>query len=73
MDTKTFIDHVNGTRKTEHILQALEGQPIDWENSYAYGDSFSDLPVLELVGNPIAVKPEEKLLNVAKERGWEII
>ncbi|GGA26438.1 HAD family hydrolase [Psychrobacillus lasiicapitis] len=73
VDTKTFIDHVNGTRKTEHILQALEGQPIDWENSYAYGDSFSDLPVLELVGNPIAVKPEEKLLNVAKERGWEII
>ncbi|MDI2589067.1 HAD-IB family hydrolase [Psychrobacillus sp. NEAU-3TGS] len=73
VDTKRFIDHVNGTRKTEHILQALEGQPIDWENSYAYGDSFSDLPVLELVGNPIAVKPEEKLLNVAKERCWEII
>lgn len=73
VDTKTHIKHVNGTRKTESILQALKGQQIDWENSYAYGDSFSDLPVLELVGNPIAVNPEEKLQVIAKERDWEII
>ncbi|SES08336.1 HAD family phosphatase [Psychrobacillus sp. OK032] len=73
VDTKTHIKHVNGTRKTENILQALEGKQIDWENSYAYGDSFSDLPVLELVGNPIAVNPEGKLQVIAKERDWEII
>ena len=73
VDTQTLIKHVNGTRKTENILQALEGQQIDWENSYAYGDSFSDLPVLELVGNPVAVSPEEKLRSVAKARNWEII
>ena len=59
--------------KRRSILQALEGQQIDWENSYAYGDSFSDLPVLELVGNPVAVNPEEKLRSVAKARNWEII
>ena len=73
VDTKTRVKHVNGTRKTESLLQALEGQEIDWENSFAYGDSYSDLPVLELVGNPVAVKPEEKLRSVAKARGWEII
>lgn len=73
VDLQTPIKHINGTRKTENILQALKGQQIDWENSFAYGDSYSDLPVLELVGNPVAVKPEEKLLGVAKERGWEII
>lgn len=73
VDIRTPIQHVNGARKTENILKVLEGQQIDWENSYAYGDSFSDMPVLELVGNPVAVKPEEKLRTVAKERGWEII
>jgi len=73
VDTKTRVKHVNGTRKTESLLQTLEGQEIDWENSFAYGDSYSDLPVLELVGNPVAVKPEEKLRSVAKARGWEII
>ncbi|MBD7945257.1 HAD-IB family hydrolase [Psychrobacillus sp. AK 1817] len=71
--TKSPLEHVNGAMKTQKLLEQLEGQEIDWENSYAYGDSYSDLPVLELVGNPIAVKPEEKLRNLAQERGWEII
>jgi len=73
IDINTPILHINGTRKTDHILNTLKDIEVDWENSYAYGDSFSDLPVLELVGNPVAVRPEEKLRNVAKERGWEII
>lgn len=73
IDTKTKINHVNGREKVKGILEALQGQQIDWENSYAYGDSFSDLPVLDLVGNPVAVRPEEKLRSIAKQRGWEII
>ena len=73
LDTTSRIYHVNGTRKTESIFKALEDKTIDWENSFAYGDSFSDLPVLELVGNPVAVKPEEKLRNIANGRGWEIL
>ncbi|QFF98766.1 HAD-IB family hydrolase [Psychrobacillus glaciei] len=73
VDTQTRIIHVNGTQKSKNIIEALDGKQIDWENSYAYGDSYSDLPVLNLVGNPIAVKPEDKLRSVAKDRGWEII
>jgi HAD superfamily hydrolase (TIGR01490 family) len=73
VDSQITIKHVNGNQKVKSILQVLEGQQIDWENSYAYGDSYSDLPVLELVGNPVAVKPEEKLRFIAKERDWEII
>lgn len=73
LDTKSPLEHVNGVMKTKKLLERLEGQEIDWENSYAYGDSYSDLPVLELVGNPVAVKPEEKLLTVAQQRGWEIL
>lgn len=73
IDIHSPITHINGSRKTENILKILKDKQIDWENSFAYGDSYSDLPVLELVGNPIAVKPEEKLRNIAKERGWEIL
>ena len=71
--TKNAITHVNGEQKTLKVHEALDGLQIDWENSYAYGDSFSDLPVLELVGNAVAVRPEEKLRSLANERGWEII
>lgn len=71
--TKNVIKHVNGEQKTLKVREALSGHQIDWKNSYAYGDSFSDLPVLELVGNPVAVRPEEKLRKLATARGWEVM
>lgn len=71
--TRNAINHINGKQKTLKVQEALEGFQIDWKNSYAYGDSYSDLPVLELVGNPVAVRPEEKLRSLAKDRGWEVI
>lgn len=71
--TKNAINHVNGQQKTLKVHEALVGHQIDWENSYAYGDSFSDMPVLELVGNPVAVRPEERLRSLANARGWEVM
>ncbi|PID24472.1 HAD family phosphatase [Sporosarcina sp. P7] len=65
--------HIQGTRKNEQISQALQGVTVDWDNSFAYGDSISDLPVLEKVGCPVAVRPDEKLTVVAKKRNWEIL
>ncbi|MFP3323167.1 HAD-IB family hydrolase [Planococcus sp. SIMBA_160] len=70
---RTPVIHIQGSLKTEKILEALGGQAIDWKNSFAYGDSLSDLPVLELVGNPVAVRPEARLRTLATERNWEII
>lgn len=73
LDTDTAIYHIQGERKNEMIEKALDGLDIDWENSSAYGDSISDITVLELVGNPVAVRPEARLKAVAEERQWEII
>lgn len=73
LDHKASISHIQGVLKTEKIKEALQGKDIDWKNSSAYGDSLSDLPVLELVGRPVAVQPEPRLLTVAKQRNWEII
>ncbi len=36
----------------------------------AYSDSFSDLPMLEAVGSPVAVNPDRRLKRVAAGRGW---
>jgi len=66
---------IKGSQKVEMICQILdaEGMEIDWDASYAYGDSYSDCDMLELVGNPVAVYPEKKLLRLAVDKGWEII
>ena len=45
---------------------------ITTRDAVAYADSTSDLPMLEAVGFPVAVNPEPKLLQIAKNRGWSI-
>jgi len=47
---------------------AAEGLRLD--ESVAYADSASDLPMLEAVGHPVAVNPEAKLAAIARRRGW---
>jgi HAD superfamily hydrolase (TIGR01490 family) len=37
-----------------------------------YTDSYSDLPALEVVGDPVAVNPDPRLLRVARRRGWRV-
>jgi phosphoserine phosphatase len=48
----------------------LEG--IDLKHSYAYADSYSDLPLLRAVGNPVAVSPDSSLYRYARRRRWPI-
>jgi HAD superfamily hydrolase (TIGR01490 family) len=72
-DSSASIYHIQGSRKKEQIEQALQDMNIDWDNSYAYADSLSDLPVLEMVGNPVAVQPDPRLKAAAEGRDWKII
>ena len=54
------------------IRELAEEHGYDLSASYAYSDSFTDLPMLELVGHPVAVNPDGELRAVATERGWPI-
>ena len=49
---------------------SLEG--LDLKHSYAYADSYSDLPLLRAVGNPVAVSPDASLYRYARRRRWPI-
>jgi fatty acyl-CoA reductase len=40
------------------------------DETVAYADSTSDLPMLEAAGFPVAVNPEAKLATIARRRGW---
>ena len=51
-------------------LAAFEG--IDLAASYAYSDSYTDVPMLEAVGHPVVVNPDRVLARLARDRGWEI-
>ena len=49
-----------------------ESNGIVLADSFAYADSLSDLPMLELVGTPVAINPDARLSAVAGQRGWRI-
>jgi HAD superfamily hydrolase (TIGR01490 family) len=49
------------------------GLEVDLSQSFSYGDGIFDVPVLELVGNPVAVYPDTQLWDYASQRGWQII
>jgi len=53
-------------------LQAL-GVKIDLAGSAAYADSIADLSLLEMVGNPVSVYPDDQLAAIARQRGWKTI
>jgi HAD superfamily hydrolase (TIGR01490 family) len=44
-----------------------------WDQSYAYADSYSDVPLLERVGHPVAVYPDPQLAAHARSKGWGVI
>jgi len=59
-----------GPCKADLIRAAAERDGIDLEASFAYSDSYTDLPMLESVGHPVVVNPDRVLAKVAQERGW---
>ena len=61
-----------GAQKAEAIQSLAERAGIDLSHSYAYSDSITDLPMLDAVGNPVAVNPDKELRREAEERGWQI-
>jgi len=54
-------------------LLAKRGLEVDFSQSFSYGDSIFDVPVLELVGTPVAVYPDDELWDYASEKGWRVI
>jgi HAD superfamily hydrolase (TIGR01490 family) len=59
--------------KAEAIREVAREQGIDLTKSYAYSDSESDLPMMRVVGHPVAVNPDAELERVAREQGWQIM
>ena len=59
--------------KAEAIRDLAAREGIDLGASWAYSDSESDLPMLRLVGHPVAVNPDSELGRVARLEGWEVL
>lgn len=59
--------------KASAIRELAASQGYDLSRSYAYSDSFTDLPMLQAVGHPYAVNPDRALRRESAMRGWPVL
>ncbi len=59
--------------KASWIRTYAEREAINLNDSYAYTDSMSDLPMLSVVGHPAVVNPDRRLRVTALHHDWPIL
>ena len=73
MNSKNPIHIVSGENKLKAAKALGLGGDIDWKASVGYADSSYDQPMLELVGEKVAVNPDQQLEKIATEKNWTIL
>ena len=64
---------VYGPEKKHRMLLYCRQHGYDPNLSYYYGDSRTDIHVMEAVGHPVAVSPDKQLLKIARKNNWSIL
>jgi HAD superfamily hydrolase (TIGR01490 family) len=59
--------------KRKRVLQYIQEAGEKLENCSFYSDSIYDLPLLEVVGEPVAVNPDFRLMRIARAMDWRIM
>src|SRR5690606_22999925 len=63
---------LHGPAKAEAIKALAAREGLDLARCSAYSDSSNDLPMLSLVGDPVAINPDARLREHARTHGWRI-
>ena len=63
---------VGEQEKARRMNEFATAHGIDLADSFAYGDSLADAPMLETVGHPQTVNPSKALAALAVSRGWPV-
>lgn len=62
-----------GEARAAWLRSYAEAHGFDLAKSYGYGDSQADTSWLQLLGNPVAVNPDQRLYSFARSKHWEIV
>lgn len=63
---------LHAAEKAQAVRALATERGINLSKSWAYSDSYNDVPLLEAVGHPVCINPDARLLAYAKRRGWQI-
>jgi HAD superfamily hydrolase (TIGR01490 family) len=63
---------LHGLAKAEAVRAIAEREGLDLSQCSAYSDSSNDIPMLSIVGRPVAVNPDSTLLAHARSNDWQV-
>ena len=64
---------VAGPEKARLVREWARDHGADLAECFAYSDSYSDVPMLSLVGHPCAVNPDGRLARLAQTYDWPVV
>jgi HAD superfamily hydrolase (TIGR01490 family) len=68
------IDYYAYAEEKARAIETMAAERgYDLEQCFAYSDSITDAPMLEVVGHPHAVNPDKELRKLAASRGWPVL
>jgi HAD superfamily hydrolase (TIGR01490 family) len=59
--------------KARAIERLASQYHLNMEASYAYGDRYTDVPMLKSTGHPVAINPSFALERFARQREWPVL
>jgi putative phosphoserine phosphatase/1-acylglycerol-3-phosphate O-acyltransferase len=65
-------EFVWGRGKLAAVRRWADEHEVDLDESWAYSDSWYDVPLLSAVGHPVAVNPDPRLRVMAVARRWPV-
>ena len=65
-------EYCYGVEKRKRAVDYCEKNCYKLKDAYYYGDSCADIPVLEIVGNPVCITPDRKLRKHALRMNWDM-
>jgi HAD superfamily hydrolase (TIGR01490 family) len=63
---------LHGQAKADAVEALATAENFDLTRCSAYSDSANDIPMLTLVGNPVAINPDNRLRGYARTEGWQV-
>jgi len=71
--TGNMLFFAQGQNKAVAVRELCQQRGIDLADCFAYSDSETDLPMLQVVGHAFAVNPDRQLAKVAHDQSWPIL
>ena len=53
-------------------MSIADAEGLDLKRCWAYSDSYNDIPLLSMVGHPVAINPDARLRSHAREHNWPV-